>query len=235
MDFSLVTLLESLGREQPADAAVKLLLAALLGGALGVERQRKGRSAGLRTHILVTLGSALLMIVSGYAVRESQADPTRIAAGIITGIGFLGAGAIFKAGFVKHGLTTAAMVWMAAAVGVATGAGYFIVAVTATAIALAAVTGFENADTRITQRHAFIVRAEFSLEDCDPAKMAQLFREHTGYEAVMHSVRMDREARRMEVVMQVETPHTVDAAQMAQLVREHCSGARHAGVELVSA
>ena len=113
------------------DNLARLSLAAVLGGAIGFERELRDREAGLRTHLLVCLGSALFTIVSAYGFREFltsgdqvvRADPTRIAAQIVTGIGFLGAGAIIRQGLTVRGLTTAATLWVSAAIGIAAGAG----------------------------------------------------------------------------------------------------------------
>lgn len=125
---------------------LRLALAALLGGLIGFERELREREAGLRTHLLVSLGSALFTIVGAYgfhAFLDSganvvRADPTRIAAQIVTGIGFLGAGAIIRQGLSVRGLTTAATLWVVAAVGLAAGAGYYSAAVTTTALVLLA-------------------------------------------------------------------------------------------------
>ena len=125
---------------------LRLALAALLGGLIGFERELREREAGLRTHLLVSLGSALFTIVGAYgfhAFLDSGAnvvrvDPTRIAAQIVTGIGFLGAGAIIRQGLSVRGLTTAATLWVVAAVGLAAGAGYYSAAVTTTALVLLA-------------------------------------------------------------------------------------------------
>src|SRR3954462_8984942 len=124
----------------------RLTLAAVLGGAIGFERELRDREAGLRTHLLVCLGSALFTVVSAYGFREFltsgdqvvRADPTRIAAQIVTGIGFLGAGAIIRQGGSIRGLTTAATLWVAAAIGMATGAGYYSGAVIGTVVTLIA-------------------------------------------------------------------------------------------------
>src|SRR5215208_712259 len=137
----IVSAVPSLGWD---DNLLRLSLAAVLGGAIGFERELRDREAGLRTHLLVCLGSALFTIVSAYGFREFlasgdqviRADPTRIAAQIVTGIGFLGAGAIIRQGLSVRGLTTAATLWVAAAIGLASGAGYYSVAVVGTAIVL---------------------------------------------------------------------------------------------------
>jgi putative Mg2+ transporter-C (MgtC) family protein len=128
------------------ESLLRLALAAVLGGLIGVERELREREAGLRTHLLVALGSALFTIVGAYGFHEFltsgapvvRADPTRIAAQIVTGIGFLGAGAIIRQGFSVRGLTTAATLWVVAAVGLAAGAGYYSVAVITTALVLIA-------------------------------------------------------------------------------------------------
>jgi putative Mg2+ transporter-C (MgtC) family protein len=128
-----------------ATMLVKLLLAALAGGILGIEREKHGRPAGLRTHLLVCLGSCLMMIISeafylkyGAADAESvlRLDPSRTAAQIIAGIGFLGAGVIIKEGINVRGLTTAASLWVAAGMGMAFGMGLWLPAAITLALAL---------------------------------------------------------------------------------------------------
>ena len=122
------------------DVAFRLLRAAVLGGAVGFEREVREREAGLRTHVLVSVGSALFFVVSAYAwtdwsfsQREGLVfDPTRIAAQIVSGIGFLGAGAIIRQGLSVRGVTTAATLWLVAGIGMASGAGYWEAAVIAT-------------------------------------------------------------------------------------------------------
>ena len=135
----------------------RLVLAGLLGGLIGVERERHGRPAGFRTHILLSTGSALLMMLSQYMYdlypgQDSNSiirlDPGRIAAMSITGIGFLGAGAIIKSKGHVRGLTTAACLWMVAAVGLAVGCGFYLPAVVATAIAMFSLLGL-----RFLERH----------------------------------------------------------------------------------
>jgi putative Mg2+ transporter-C (MgtC) family protein len=126
------------------DIVFRLGLAGVLGGAIGLERELREREAGLRTHLLVSVGAALFTLVSAYAWTDwtfSAAqgltfDPTRIAAQVVTGIGFLGAGAIIRQGLSVRGLTTAASLWLVAAIGMAAGAGWWQAATIATAGAL---------------------------------------------------------------------------------------------------
>lgn len=118
------------------ELAQRLLLAALLGGAIGFERELRQKSAGLRTNILIAVGSALFTLMSIEMADGRTADATRIAAQIVTGIGFLGAGAIMRTGSGVQGLTTAATVWVNAAVGVAAGGGEYHLALIATGVTL---------------------------------------------------------------------------------------------------
>ena len=114
----------------------RLCLSAFLGGILGIEREWRNKSAGLRTNILIAMGSTLFTMLSVDLSRSSGGDGTRIAAQIVTGIGFLGAGAIMRTGLDVQGLTTAATIWVNAAVGVAVGGGEYRVAIIAVAVAL---------------------------------------------------------------------------------------------------
>jgi putative Mg2+ transporter-C (MgtC) family protein len=121
------------------ELVVRLVGSAILGAAIGLEREHHGHPAGTRTHLLVALGSAVFteLSIHGFPVSEGETvDPTRIAAQIVTGIGFLGAGAIIKYGTNIRGLTTAASLWCAAGVGMAAGAGAWVVAVAATVIVI---------------------------------------------------------------------------------------------------
>jgi putative Mg2+ transporter-C (MgtC) family protein len=115
------------------EMVLRLLLAAALGAAIGYQRERAGKPAGLRTHILICIGAALFTVASIYGFGI-DADPARLAAGIVAGIGFLGAGAIIRNREHVSGLTTAATIWAVAAIGLAAGAGLYIVSVATTAI-----------------------------------------------------------------------------------------------------
>ncbi len=121
----------------------KLLLASLLGALIGLERDIHGRSAGLRTHLLVSMGAALFILISQ---SVNGADPSRIAAQVVSGIGFLGAGAIMKEGITVRGLTTASCLWIVAGIGMAVGTGESAMAITTTLISLFSLSFLNNFD-----------------------------------------------------------------------------------------
>jgi putative Mg2+ transporter-C (MgtC) family protein len=142
------------------DALLRLVVAAGLGGAVGLERELRDHEAGFRTHLLVALGACVFTLVSAYAwtdwtfsTREGIVfDPTRIAAQIVTGIGFLGAGAIIVRGINVRGLTTAATLWVVAAIGMAAGTGYYAVAVGATGLVLVSLGPLKIVSARMLSR-----------------------------------------------------------------------------------
>jgi putative Mg2+ transporter-C (MgtC) family protein len=131
---------------------VRLLLAAALGAAVGLERERGDHPAGMRTHLLVSVGSAAFTILSIYAFTGPNGDTSRVAAQIVTGIGFLGAGAIIKEGPTVRGLTTAASLWVVAAIGMAAGAGAWGVAAATTLIVLVSLWPLRAIEHRLMER-----------------------------------------------------------------------------------
>jgi putative Mg2+ transporter-C (MgtC) family protein len=154
----------------PAEHILRLLLAGVAGGLVGLEREVRGRQAGFRTNILVCVGSALVMIVSiAFAARDwphdarvnLNIDPARIAYGVMTGIGFLGAGTIIKHQASVRGLTTAAAMWCVAAIGMAAGFGMYTLAVVATVIVVAALWILDYIEDAIPKLHyrTLVVRA----------------------------------------------------------------------------
>ena len=120
------------------EVCLRLVLSCVMGGIIGYERQMRNKSAGLRTNMLVALGSCLIMIMSqalyDNVEGKTNADPARLAAQVVSGIGFLGAGAIMKEGLTVTGLTTAACLWVVAGVGLAVGGGYYTAALLATGL-----------------------------------------------------------------------------------------------------
>lgn len=144
------------------DFIIRIVVAAILGGAIGVEREYHAKDAGFRTHLLVAIGSALFTVISMYGFdsflggKSISFDPSRIAAQIVTGIGFLGAGTIiFQKQFIR-GLTTAAGLWVTAAIGLACGCGMYFVAVLTTALVLICLATMNVFIKRISTRHISI-------------------------------------------------------------------------------
>ncbi len=129
---------------------ILLLIASLLCGAIGLEREIHGYAAGLRTHMLVGVGAALFTIVSEFAFKDSgmNSDPARIAAQVVPGIGFIGAGAIIQNGVSVKGLTTATTLWISAAIGMCAGSGLVFVAIIATAVAIIVLVGLKSVENR---------------------------------------------------------------------------------------
>ncbi len=138
------------------EMVLRLLIAAGLCGLIGFEREARDQAAGLRTHIILGVGAALFTLVSAYGfgeLRDARSfDPTRIAAQIVSGVGFLGAGAILRYGNDVRGVTTAATLWTVAAIGTAVGAGYLFGAVSATAIVLLTLLALRMLRRKITSR-----------------------------------------------------------------------------------
>jgi uncharacterized membrane protein YhiD involved in acid resistance len=150
----------------------RLLLALVLGAVLGLERERRERPAGLRTHILVTVTTCLVVLVGLASASADNAG--RIAQGVVTGIGFLGAGTIMRHGDVVRGLTTAASVWAAASIGVAVGFGAYLGAVVATAVVFITLTLLRSAERLIHQEPgALQVQADLAPGTLFPAGLEQ--------------------------------------------------------------
>ena len=138
------------------NAVIKLLLSLLLGATIGIERRRKGQIAGLRTFALISMGATLAMLISIYIPQVylglKNGDPGRIAAQVVSGVGFLGAGAIIQMKGSVRGLTTAAGIWMTACIGLAVGAGMYLIAIIATLLIIFILVNIE----RIELRHNFL-------------------------------------------------------------------------------
>ncbi len=171
-----------------AEVAIRLLVTAGLCGVIGFERETRDQSAGFRTHILLGLGAALFTLVSAYGFtafteaalqsggRGIQFDPTRIAAQIVTGIGFLGAGAIIRQGMDVRGLTTAASLWAAAAIGMAVGAGYYFGAAATTIIVIVALYVLREVRNRLLPR----LRTDFGVMNVTFSDMGSEINEVVG-------------------------------------------------------
>lgn len=188
------------------ELSLRVAAAIVLGGLVGFEREFSDQPAGFRTHILVSLGAMLFTVVGAYGIGEFASadvnfDPTRIAAQVVSGIGFLGAGAILREGLNVKGLTTAAALWVTAAIGVAVGFGYWVGATLTTLGAVIALYGLKRLGRTIFPKikrgyHRFII--ELSA-DADLGEVASVIEEHRGR---THTMRIDSadSGRRVVVV-----------------------------------
>ena len=191
----------------------RLVAALAAGGLIGLERSHRGRPAGFRTHALVCLASSLLMLVTVYEShwfpRESAGrvilDPTRMAQGIMTGIGFVGAGAIIKEGFSVRGLTTAASIWITAAIGILTGIGFYFAALIGTVLALGTLSAFRWIEARLPTETYAVFTVRFARDAVMPeAPLRQLVSRH-GLDAHNFSYRLRGDIGQFEYRMVLRT------------------------------
>jgi putative Mg2+ transporter-C (MgtC) family protein len=156
--------------EESVVILMRLVAALLVGGLIGFERSFRGRPAGFRTHTLVCLASTALMLVTAYewrwmpvhALDTVRMDPTRMAQGIMTGIGFLGAGVIFKEGLTVRGLTTAASIWVTATIGILIGIGFYFPAAVTAGLAIFTLSAFRWVETRMPMQSYARLELRFS-------------------------------------------------------------------------
>ena len=136
------------------ELVLRLVLSAVIGGLIGMEREANNRPAGLRTHILVTLGSTLIMLLStqAFSYPQGTGDPARLAAQVVSGIGFLGAGTILRNGNTIRGLTTAATIWVCGGLGLAIGVGYYTGALITAVIVLVSLTGLGRVEKKVLSK-----------------------------------------------------------------------------------
>jgi putative Mg2+ transporter-C (MgtC) family protein len=210
------------------DMTLRLLAALAAGGLVGLERSYRGRFAGFRTHALVCLASALLMILSAFGPdwfpeHSRNFDPTRVAQGIMTGIGFLGAGAIIKEGFTIRGLTTASSIWVTAAIGILAGVGFYSVAALGTVLTLATLSGFRV----IEQRMRSETYANFSVRFARASSMSEdslrtLVGEQ-GFSVHDFGYKLDGGADEMEYRMVLRTLHARNMRTLAEVLRANPS------------
>jgi putative Mg2+ transporter-C (MgtC) family protein len=204
-----------------------LLAALVAGGIIGLERSYHGRPAGFRTHTLVCLASSLLMLVMlfqakwlpGVPAETIRTDPTRMAQGIMTGIGFLGAGVIFKEGLTVRGLTTAASIWMTAAIGVLFGIGFYFPAVFCTLLTIGVLSAFRRIE-RWLPSHSYV---HFTLrfgreQSMTESEVRQLAAEY-GFSVANLSYRLsdDGACYSYSMVLQTSDPH--NSAELANSLR----------------
>jgi len=204
---------------------VRIGLAVLLGGVIGLEREVHGRPAGLRTHMLVCLGSALIMLVSAYGVyglyggdSAPSFDPTRIAAQIVSGIGFLGAGTIMKEGPTIRGLTTAASLWVAATIGMAVGAGFYLGALVVTLLVVLVLGGLDKYE----YAHLLSKSNRLVLKVVDrPGQLAAVTEVLAGYKINITRANLHKEDETRSILdLVLEIPGTVNKSAVLTSVIE---------------
>jgi putative Mg2+ transporter-C (MgtC) family protein len=192
----------------------RLAIAAVLGGVIGTERELSDQPAGLRTHILLTVGACLFTLISAYGFGPNS-DPSRLAAQIVTGVGFLGGGAILRHGFTIRGLTTAASIWATCALGVAVGVGSYVLAVGATVLVLGVLVGLRA--IRNVLRHYAASREELTVltdPDFQTEKLTELLhREGVSVRGLQREVGTDGSGR---VLLVAKLPARYRAAQLVE-------------------
>jgi putative Mg2+ transporter-C (MgtC) family protein len=210
---------------QDVELLVRLLLAAVLGGAIGAERELNDQPAGLRTHMLLTIGACLFTLISAYGFGGGLGtDPSRIAAQIVTGIGFLGGGAIVRHGLTVKGVTTAASIWATASVGVAIGAGSYVLGIGGAVLVVATLFGLRRAD-EVLQRWG-VSREEYLIEAVpgfDTERLAEIGRREKVALRGMQ-LQQDDDATRITLVVKLPPGYRparlLDALSRVEGVRE---------------
>jgi putative Mg2+ transporter-C (MgtC) family protein len=205
----------------------RIAVALLIGGMIGLERSFHGRPAGFRTHSLVCVASALLMLVTVYqsewmtAVPQDaiRTDPTRMAHGFMTGIGFLGAGVIFKEGLTIRGLTTAASIWVTAAIGILVGIGFYLPALVGTVATILILSFFRVIEQRLPSEYYAHHSLKFVREHVIPEeKLRQLIGDH-GFTIANLSHRLAEDGAIFEYRMVIRSRDRRDAERLAQHLR----------------
>lgn len=219
----------------PLMLLVRIAVGTALGGIIGYERELAGRPAGLRTHILVALASATFMVVSthfvylqGYLPGDLvETDPSRIAASIVSGIGFLAGGAILRSGLTVRGLTTAAALWLVAAIGMSAGAGMYEVAFFVTLIGLAVLT----IARRFERREGFL-RRRMELVLDEHGSMTAISAKLTGAGATISTTEYDKNlaTRTSTISLELRYPRTLSVEQLVSAL-EHQPGIKRIRIE----
>jgi putative Mg2+ transporter-C (MgtC) family protein len=207
-----------------AQALTQLVGSILAGGMIGIERSYHGRPAGFRTHALVCASSSMLMLLSVHAPRVAAApfadavrlDPTRMAQGIVTGIGFLGAGVIFKEGWTVRGLTTAASIWMTSAIGILMGAGLQLVAVCTTVATLGVLAAFRKVEMLLPGNIYANHVLTFSRDRIIPEEEIRALLEEHGFRISNVGYRTARDGELFEYRMVIRTTESSNLARLAR-------------------
>ncbi|OGI48337.1 MAG: magnesium transporter MgtC [Candidatus Muproteobacteria bacterium RIFCSPHIGHO2_12_FULL_60_33] len=210
---------------------IHLGAAVLAGGLIGLERAYHGRPAGFRTHTLVCTASSLLMLLTVYQwqllvnapLETVRVDPTRMAQGIMTGIGFLGAGVIMKDGLTVRGLTTAASIWMTASIGILLGIGFYFPAIVATLLTLGTLSLFRWVEAIIPSQYYARLHVRFKSQDLLPEpKLRTLITGH-GFSVANLSYQLSDEGKVFEYQMTIRT----DSRDSYRRLAETLTGKEH--------
>ena len=214
--------------QEMIDIAIRLASALAAGSLIGLERTFHGRPAGFRTHALVCLASALLMLVTAYQAHwltlgheeMFRADPTRMAQGIMTGIGFLGAGVIFKEGLTVRGLTTAASIWTTASLGILFGVGFYYPAILGTVAVVGVLGAFRWVEIRIPSHRFSHLLLRFAKEKIMPeGDLRKLLADH-GFTISHMSYRQDDKGAVFEYRMVIGTVDQSAPRKFASALRK---------------
>lgn len=204
------------------DICLRLIGSLLVGGMIGLERSYHGRPAGFRTHSLVCLSTSLLMLVTVYETRwfpevaqgRISLDPTRMAQGIMTGIGFLGAGTIIREGLSIRGLTTAASIWITAAIGILIGIGFYLPAVIGTLLTLVTLSVFRWIENYIPTWFYARLMVRFARDQMMPeAEVRRMLADH-GFSIANLNYRLDGGAGFFEYRMMIATQRSANAGRL---------------------
>ena len=207
---------------------IHLLGALIAGGLIGGERSFHGRPAGFRTHTLVCVTSSLLMLVTlyqwqwlpGVPLDTVKTDPTRMAQGIMTGIGFLGAGVIYKEGASVRGLTTAASIWLTAAIGILFGVGFYFPAIMATGFALGILAAFRWLEARIPAQAYAYHYIRFHRDTTMPEEELRGLLAHHGFSIANMGYRVIEDGQFFEYRMVMRTTDPANTSRLADALRQ---------------
>jgi putative Mg2+ transporter-C (MgtC) family protein len=210
--------------QEYVEISIRLTMALALGGIIGLERSYRGRAAGFRTHALVSLASALLMLISAYGDQwfpsgTSTLDPTRVAQGIMTGIGFVGAGAIIKEGLIVRGLTTAASIWVTAVIGILAGIGFYVAALIGTVLTLGTLSVFGWIESKMSTEYYVRLSVRLSRDAAmSEAALRDLVSLH-GFTVRGVSYRLIGEDQQFEYRLLLRTLRTEKMGRLSEALR----------------
>jgi putative Mg2+ transporter-C (MgtC) family protein len=206
------------------EPALRLVISVFIGGAIGLDRAYRGRAAGFRTHILVCLASTVLMLLMDYPwlgihsdyTNMIRVDPTRMAQGIMTGIGFLGAGVIMQDKHSVRGLTTAASIWVTAAIGIMVGAGFYSAALAATVLTLITLAVFNKLIDILPMRHYALLVMSFKRHECmDEDEVRTLLKQQKAVVSNL-SYKLEDEGKVITYRMTIRSTHSNYVRNVAQ-------------------